>query len=153
MLGTTIVSILMVVITTLSDWISSIPKGYFQVLAIATSNILGEVMLIRIQQCSIMWLRIGILYGVECGCEYTSGSMFLDWIDGWICQLYSPNCLPNSMPLSILWTTIIHSFCSYGWSINAPTTFCNSRCLAIPTLMWKGTKGKSIITCHFSHNA
>jgi hypothetical protein len=41
----------------------------------------------------------------------------------------------------------IPSSCSYGWSINVLATFYNSTCLVIFVLIWKGTKGQSIITC------
>jgi len=51
------------------------------------------------------------------------------------------------MLFNLLWTIIIHGSCSYGWSNNALATFCKSTCLTIFYLMWKGTKGQSIITC------
>ncbi len=99
------------------------------------------------QRCSILWLPIGILYGAKCGCEYTFNSLLLIWIDGWICQFCGPSWLPNSMPLNLFWPIGIPSSYSCGWSINALATFYNSTCLAIPTLMWKGTKGQSMIAC------
>ncbi len=46
-----------------------------------------------------------------------------------------------------IWITRIHDYYFYGWSIIAPTTFYNSTCLIILTLIWKGTKGQSMITC------
>jgi hypothetical protein len=107
-----------------------------------------------LRRCSIMWLPIGIFYGVECGCKYTSSSLFPVWIDGWIYQLCGPNWLPNSMPFNLFWTIGIFGSCSCGWYINFHATFCNSTCLAIHDLMWKGTKGQSMIACpSFSQNA
>jgi len=63
---------------------------------------LGEVVLTRVWQCSILWLLIGIFYGAKYGCEYISNFLLLNWMDGWICQLYNPNWLPNSMPLNMI---------------------------------------------------
>jgi hypothetical protein len=57
------------------------------------------------------------------------------------------NWLPNSMPFKCFWTTRIFSYCSYDWSINVLATFCNSTCLTILVLMWKGTKGQSMTAC------
>jgi len=147
MLGTTIVSTLVVVIRASSDWVTLIPVCYFRVSIIVVSNTTGGVVLTQDQWCSNLRLPIGIHYGVVCGCEYSSGSLLMVWIDGWICQLYGPNWLPNSMLLNLLWTTGIPNSCSCGWSINALATFCNSTCLAILILIWKGTKGQSMITC------
>jgi hypothetical protein len=140
--------------TALSDWVTSILVGCLRFLTIATSYTICEVALARVYLYSILWLPIGSLYGAKCGCEYTSGFLFLNWMDGWICRLYGPNWLPNSMPLSLLWTTRIPGSYSCGWSINALATFYSSTCLAIHVLMWKSTKGQSIITCpSSSHNA
>jgi len=74
-------------------------------------------------------------------------------MDELICLLYGHNWLPNSMPFNLFWTIRIIDSYSYGWSINAFTTFCSSTCLAMPTLMWKGTKGQSMTTCPSSQNA
>ncbi len=53
--------------------------------------------------------------------------------------------------LSIMfWTTWIFGSYACVWSINALATFCNSTCLAIFALMWKGAKGQSMIACPFS---
>jgi hypothetical protein len=146
-LGTTTVSTHAVVITLLSDWITFILTNYFQVLVIVASNTLGEVLLILVWQCSNLWLPIGIFCGAECGCEYTSSSLLLIWTNGRIYQLYSPNWLPNSMPLSLFWTIGIPTSYACDWSINALASFCNSTCLVIHVLMWKGTKGQSMIEC------
>jgi hypothetical protein len=62
---------------------------------------IGEVVLIWGWQCSILGLPIGILCGVECGWEYSFGSLFLVWIYGWIYWLCGPNWLPNSMPFNL----------------------------------------------------
>jgi hypothetical protein len=83
------------------NWITSISTSCFWISASAISNILGEVELIQVWWCPILWLPIGILCGVEYGCEYNSGTMLLNWMDGWICQLYGPNWCPNSMPFNI----------------------------------------------------
>jgi len=73
-------------------------------------------------------------------------------MDGRIYQLYGLNWLPNSMPLNLFWTIRILGSYSCGWSIIVLATFCNSTCLTILVLMWKGTK--MTITCHFpSQNA
>jgi hypothetical protein len=90
-LGTTIVSTLMIVISILRDRVTSIPIGYFRVSTIVNFNTFGEVVLIIVQWCSNLWLPISILYGAQCGCAYTSDSLLLIWIDGWICWFYSPN--------------------------------------------------------------
>ncbi len=139
MLGTKIVSIPMVVILASSNWIILTLACCLWVLTTITFDIIGGVVLTQDQCCSNLWLPIGILCGAKCGCEYPSGPLLLVWIDGWICWLCGPNRFPTSMPLNLLWTTRIPS--SYGWSINVPTTFCNSTCVAIHVLMWKGTKG------------
>jgi hypothetical protein len=94
-----------------------------------------------------LWLPIGILYGVECGCKYTFISLLLVWIDEQICWFCGPNWLPNSMPLNMFWTIKIPNSCFYGWSINVLATFYDSTCLTIPILIWKGIKGQSMITC------
>ncbi len=146
-LGTTTISTPMVVMTTLSDWITFILIAYLWFLTTTASNTVCEVVLVQIWWYSIMWLPIGSLRGAECGCEYTFGSLLLNWMDGWIYWLYGPNWLPNSMSFSLFWTTWILGSYSCGWSINAPATFCNSTCLAICVLMWKSTKGQSIIAC------
>jgi hypothetical protein len=96
-------------------------------------------------------LPIGILYGVKWKCEYTSRTLFLNWMDGWICRLYGPNWLPNSMPLNLFWIIRIHNFCFYNWSINVFATFYNSACLAMFALVWKGTKGQSMMECLLPH--
>ncbi len=132
---------------------TSILIGCFQISVIIAFNTLGEAKLVRVWRCPIMWLPISILYGAECGCEYTFGTLLLNWMDGSICWLFGPNWPPNSMLLSLLWATWIPGSWSCDWSINAPTTFYNSTCLAIHVLMWKGTKGQSIIACPSSQNA
>jgi hypothetical protein len=109
-LGATTMSTPMVFITTLCDWVTSIPTGCYWVLTITTSNTFGEVVLTLVWRCSNMWLPISILCGVECGCVYTFSSLLLIWTNGWVCQLYSPNGLPNSMPLSLFWTTWIFGY-------------------------------------------
>ncbi len=140
MLGTRTISTPMVVIFALSDWITPIPTYCLWVSTIVVYDTIGGTMLTRNWHCSNLWLPIGILCCAICGCEYPSGSIFLVQIDGWICWIYGPNWLPNSMLLNIFWTTWIPYSCSCGWSINVPTTFCNSTCLVIFALMWKGTK-------------
>ncbi len=55
------------------------------------------------------------------------------------------------MPQNLFWTIRIPNSYSYGWSINVLAKFYNSTCLTIPTLMWKGTKGQSMITFFFFH--
>jgi hypothetical protein len=62
----------MVVIPASSDWVTTILEGHFQVSTTTTSGTIGEVVLIRGRRCSILWLPIGIFYGAECGCKYTS---------------------------------------------------------------------------------
>ncbi len=152
MLGTTTLSTHVLAITTLSDWITFILASCLRVSTITTFDTLGEAVLTLIRWCSNLWLPISILYGGECGCEYTSSFLLLIWIDGRICRLWSLNWLPNSMPLSLFWTIL--SSCSYGWSINALATFCNSTCLTILALMWKGIRWQSMIAClSSSHNA
>ncbi len=101
MLGAIIVSTLVVIMTTLNDWIISILVNCLWVLIIVAFDIIGEVVLTWVQQCSILWLPIGSFYGVKCGWEYIFGFLFLNWMDGWIYWLYGPNWLPNSMPLSL----------------------------------------------------
>jgi hypothetical protein len=51
MLGSTIVSILVVVITTLNDWVTFILVGYLWVLAIVVFYTFGEVVLTLVQGC------------------------------------------------------------------------------------------------------
>ncbi len=131
---------LVVIIITLSDWITSIPTSCFWVSTIATYGTFGKVVLILVRWCSNMWLPISILCGAECGCAYIFSSLLLTWIDAWICWLFHPNWLPNSMSFNMFWIIRISSSCSYDWSINALATFCNSTCLAIFVWMWKGTK-------------
>ncbi len=82
MLGATIVSTLVVVILVSSDWITLIPTCCFQVSTIAASDIIGGIVLIQNWWCSNLWLPIGILCGVECGCKYTFGFLLLVWIYG-----------------------------------------------------------------------
>jgi hypothetical protein len=64
------------------------------------------------------------------------------WVDGFVDYVvlvgFPTPCLSICFGL--------HEF-SYGWSINAPTTFYNSTCLVIPILMWKDIKGQSMIIC------
>jgi len=98
MLGSTIVSSLMVVIPALNDWVSFIPTCCFRVSTIIASNTIGEIVLTWNWHCSSLWLPIGILCGAICGCEYPSGYLLLVWIDERICQLCGPNWLPISMP-------------------------------------------------------
>jgi hypothetical protein len=74
-----------------------------------------------------LWLPIGILYGVEWRCEYTSSALLLNWMDGGIYRLYGPNWPPNSMPSNLFWTIGILGF-NCDWFINALTTLCNSTC-------------------------
>jgi hypothetical protein len=114
-LGATIVSTHVVVITILSDWITSIPIGCLWVSIIIDYDTLGEVVLTIIWWCSNMWLPIAILYGVEYGCVYTFGFLLLTWTNRCICRLCSLNGLRNSMPLSLFWTTCLGSY-SYDWS-------------------------------------
>ncbi len=101
MLGITTISTLVVVIPTSNDWITLNVTSCFQVSTTAISNTISEIVLIRGQRCSILWLPIGIFCGAECGCEYTCGSLLLTRIDRQICRLYSPKWLPNSMPLNL----------------------------------------------------
>jgi hypothetical protein len=136
-----------IVIFVVSDWGTIIPTSCLQVSTIVAFDMIGEVVFTWGWWCSILWLPIGILCGVECGCKYTSISLLVVWINERICQLYDPNWLPNSMLLILLWTTWIFNSCSYGWNINVLTTFCNSTCLAIFALMWKGTKRQFMIAC------
>ncbi len=82
----------------------------------------------------------------------------------WIHLWYYALELNGWMNLLTLWsqlTSQLHAFqyildymnfwfCSCDWSINAPTTFYNSTCLAIFALIWKGTKGQSMIACLYS---
>jgi hypothetical protein len=70
MLGTTTVSIHVIVISTSSDWVTTTPVGCLQVSIIATFDMINEVVFIRRQQCSILWLPNGIFYGAKCGCKY-----------------------------------------------------------------------------------
>ncbi len=110
-------------------------------------------MLTQGQWCAILWLPIGIICGAECECKYTYGFLLLVWTYGKNCWLCGLNWLPNSMPFNLFWTTwIFHSY-SCGWYSNVLATFCNSTCSTIHVLMWKGTKGQSMIACPFSHNA
>jgi hypothetical protein len=154
MLDAITISTPMVVMTTLTDWITFIPIGCFQFLTTVIFYTLCEVVLAWVRQYSILWLPIGSLYDAKCGCEYTSSSLLLNYMDGWICWFCGPNWLPNSMPFSLFRTTWISSSYSYEWSINVLATFYNSTCLAVLVLMWKSTKGQSIIACPFSsHNA
>jgi hypothetical protein len=117
-LGATTISTLVVIMTTLGDWVTSILAYYFQILTIVIFDTLGEAKLTWVWWCPIMWLPIGILCGAECGCEYTSGALLLNWMDGRICRLYGPNWPPNSMPQSIL-DYKIPSSSSCDWSTNA----------------------------------
>jgi len=111
-LNATFVSTPMVIITALSDWVTSILAGCLQVSVIAASNTLSEIVLILIQWCYNLWLPISILYGVESRCEYTFGFLFLIWTNGQIYQLYSSNWLPNSMPFNLFWITRIFGYCA-----------------------------------------
>jgi hypothetical protein len=63
-------------IITLSGWITSIPEGCFWISTIVASYTFGEVELIQVWWFPILCLPIGILCGVKCGCEYTSGTLF-----------------------------------------------------------------------------
>jgi hypothetical protein len=99
------------------------------------------VVLMQDRQCSNLWLPIGIHCGTVCVWEYPSSSLLVVWIDEWIYRLCNPNLPPNSMLLNMFKTVGIPNSYSYGWSIHVPATFCNSTCLVIPILMWKGTKG------------
>jgi hypothetical protein len=94
-------STLVVVITALNDWISSILVGCIRVSTIVTFYTLGEVVLTLVQQCSNLWLPINILCGVECGCEYISSFLLVMWTNGHICQLCAPTWFPNSMPFNL----------------------------------------------------
>ncbi len=95
--GIITVSTPMVVIPPLNDWVITTIVSCLQVSIIAIFDTIGGVVLTRGWWRSILWLPIGIFCGVECGCEYTFGSLLLVWIDGWICQLCNPNWFPNSM--------------------------------------------------------
>jgi hypothetical protein len=77
-LGATTVSTHVVVMTTFGDWITSILVGCLWISTTIASDILGETKLIQVCRCPIMWLRIGIFCGAECGREYTFGTLFLD---------------------------------------------------------------------------
>ncbi len=147
MLGARTVSTPMLVITSLSDWMTSIISGCLRISTTTTFDILGKNELIRVWWCPILWLPIGILCGAKCGCEYTFNILLVNWMDGWICQLCGPNWPFNSMLLTLLWITWIPSFWFCDRSINGHATFCNSTCLAIPVMMWKGTKRQSIVAC------
>ncbi len=120
--------------------VTSVFACCFQISTSVAFDTFCEVKLIGMWWCPILWLPISILCGVECGCEYTSGALLLNWMDWQICRLCSPNWPPNSMPLNLFWTTKIHGSWSCDWSTNVLATFCNSTCLAIPTLMWKKHK-------------
>jgi hypothetical protein len=76
-MGVTTISTHVVVIPTSSDLVTTIPVGCLWVSTIIAVDTIGEVVLIRGQQCSNLWLPIGILCGVECGCKYISSSLFL----------------------------------------------------------------------------
>jgi len=93
-----------VVIPALSDGVITIPIGCLWVSTTVVFDTIGEILLIGRWQCSIQWLPIGMLCGAKCGCEYTSGSLLLVWMDGRIYRLYGPNWLPNSMPFNLFWT-------------------------------------------------
>ncbi len=128
--------------------------GCLQISTIVAFDNLGEVKLTWMWRCPILRLPIGIIYGVKCGCEYTFGVLLLNWMDGWICQLHGPNWPLNSMPFNLFSTIIFFGIWSYDWFTNVLVTFCNSTCLAIPILMWKGIKGQSMIMCpSYSQNA
>jgi len=105
--GATIVSIPMVVMITLNDWITYVPASYLRISITVAFETFGEVELIRVWRCSILWLPIGVICGVECGCEYTFGALLLNWMDGWIDRLYGPNWPLNSMFLNLFWITKI----------------------------------------------
>ncbi len=106
---------------TYTKWLNN---SYFNMLFPSFNNYLfntiGGSILTQDWWCSILRLPIGIHYGVVCGCEYPSSTLFMVWIDEWIYWLYGPNWLPNSMPLNMFWTSRILDSCSYGWSINVP---------------------------------
>jgi hypothetical protein len=136
-----------VVITTLGDWITSILIVCFRISTTTTFDTLDEIEFIRVWWCPILWLHIGILYGAECGCEYTSSTLRVIWMDGQIYRLCGPNWSLDSIFFNLLWITKYLSSWSYDWSINAPITFYNSTCLAIPTLMWKCMTGQFMIAC------
>jgi hypothetical protein len=91
----------MVVMITSGDWVTFVPTGCFQISTTIASNILGEVELTRVWWCPILWLPIAIIFGAECGCEYTSNVLFLNWMDGRIYWLCGPNWSPNSMPFNL----------------------------------------------------
>ncbi len=79
------------------------------------------------------------------------------WIPFWFFALG----LNRWRNLSILWSQLVsqldasksildytNSWFLFMWLIHyAPTTFYNSTCQTIFTLMWEGTKGQSMITC------
>jgi len=77
MWGATTISTLVVVILVSSDWITLIPTCCFEVSTIVASDIIGGIVLIWNWWCFNLWLPIGILYGVECGCKYTFGFLLL----------------------------------------------------------------------------
>jgi hypothetical protein len=96
----TIVSTLMVGITILNDQVTFILTHCFQILVTTTSETLGEDKVTWIWRCPILWLPIRILCGAKWGCEYTFGTLLLNWMDGWICRFCGPNWPPNSMPFN-----------------------------------------------------
>ncbi len=69
MLNTTTMSIHVVAITVLSDWVTSILVGCLWVWTTTVFNTFGEVVLTLVQWCSNQWLSIGILCHGKCGCD------------------------------------------------------------------------------------
>jgi len=123
------------------NWLSNLyPNRLFPIFNNYYFYTLCEVVLARIRQYSILWLPISSLYDAKCGCEYTSSSLLLNYMDGWICWFCGPSWLPNSMPFSLFKITGIFNSYSYEWSINVLATFYNSTCLAI--LIWCGKAQK-----------
>jgi hypothetical protein len=91
MLGTITISIPMVVILALNDWITPTLAYYLWVSATVASDTISGAVLTWDWHCSSLWLPIDIFHGVVCGCEYLSNFLLLVWIDGWICQICGPN--------------------------------------------------------------
>jgi hypothetical protein len=89
-LGATTISTHVVVMTTLSDWITSIPTNCFRISTTSTSYTPNEVVWTWVWQCPILWLPIGIICGAKCGM----------WIHFWFFALE----LIGWTNLSILWS-------------------------------------------------
>ncbi len=90
-LGATMASTLVVGMTTLNDWVTFIVARYLWISVTTIFDTLNEAELIWVWWCHMLWLPIGILCGVECGCKYTFGILLLNWMDGWIYRLCGSN--------------------------------------------------------------